>query len=665
MTLPTTIDLNPVDEDGIRAYYSDLEGKKYQGEDLLQALKPILKNGQKYHSYDQNSGKNNAIWKSYEITDRDWTLSPAGSDSVGNYDPDTGIITDYKYGINNPYQHLYYRNRGVEAGYQRAWDHHGDNNGTDREHLWAKGHGFAEKKQETTTIGAVPGARGDLHHLVAADSYVNSSTHNAYSYGFVDPTKIAEDAATAYQINNTVVVAGNYRGTSQTLGTGTVFEPQDCDKGDIARALFYMVARYNNLAGDDDTIDSGNPNLELSDVLAPAESFISTTSEPGRYGILRDLLAWHHLDPVDEYEIHRNDLIYRNYDSNRNPFIDFPEWVDYVWGTSTLDEDGRTIITRDETPTGYADPSKDVVYGYSEDPVDPPTPIPEEPEEQADVWTKAVSLSDGDEICFVNESAGYAMSDLASGNKAFATVESTAGKLSDHCLSEELGHTFSIEANNDGTFHLKYSDGHYLSYSTSSPYLGTAASGNINWTLANLDGTPLIQNTANANRWLGYNYNSGNPRFGLYANTTNYPCPSVYVKGVCNAASGYGERFCSEWTSGCKESGTYDGDKMDWEAATSAYNALSTRTQQFLTAASKDNPYVGDALAKYDYIVGKYGVDLFPDFLGRNPVSVSGALKVSQAHVSGSYIVILAILGGGAALATLLLVLSKRRRHQA
>ena len=49
-------------------------------------------------------------------------------------------------------------------------------------------------------------------------------------------------------------------------------------------------------------------------------------------GILSDLLEWNKLDPVDEYEIHRNNLIYNNYQHNRNPFIDFPQWADYIWG---------------------------------------------------------------------------------------------------------------------------------------------------------------------------------------------------------------------------------------------------------------------------------------------------------------------------------------------
>ncbi|MBQ9457399.1 MAG: endonuclease [Bacilli bacterium] len=361
-TLTKTINLNPVSETEIRSYYKDLDGKSLQGNELLKALKPILKNGQQYHSYDSG----NSVWQAYEITDRDWELSPASGTLYGKYDAATNTITNYEYGSNsspknNPYQHMFYRNRGVAAGYWKAWDHHGDNKGTDREHIWAKSRGFGK---DNGVEVKVPGARGDLHHLVAADSYVNSSTHSNNSYGFVNMSTVTDDAGSKYTIGGTKIVDGNYRGKPLNIagdGSTEVFEPQDCDKGDIARACFYMVARYNNLARNDDTIDAGNPNLFLNDEIS-VETVYSTADKPVSIGILKDLLAWHKLDPVDEYEIHRNDLIYRNYDHNRNPFIDFPEWVDAVWGTVELESDNRTTKSRDASPKGMAAPATDKIY---------------------------------------------------------------------------------------------------------------------------------------------------------------------------------------------------------------------------------------------------------------------------------------------------------------
>ena len=359
-TLTKTIDLNPVSSAEVRSYYASLDGKSLSGEDLLKALKPILREGQQYHSYDSGS----SIWQAYEITDRDWTLSPASQITNGTYDPNTNKITGYRYGSNankldNPYLHVLYRNPGVEEGYLHAWDHHGDNNGIDREHIWAKSRGFG--KDDSGTEVKVPGARGDLHHLLPGDSYVNSSTHSNNPYGFVDKNKIDDDAGKKYTINGVTVVDGNYRGTSSSIGSGIVFEPQDSDKGDIARACFYMVARYNNLALDDNSIDAGNPNLTLSDEISDATVY-STPTKAVSYGVLRDLLAWHKLDPVDEYEIHRNDIIYRNYDHNRNPFIDFPSWVDAIWGEVELGADRHSVASFDYTPKGVASPKSDNLY---------------------------------------------------------------------------------------------------------------------------------------------------------------------------------------------------------------------------------------------------------------------------------------------------------------
>lgn len=122
-----------------------------------------------------------------------------------------------------------------------------------------------------------------------------------------------------------------------------------------------MVARYNYLSGSDpDGINSDNPNLTLVQSSTVPSSYYSTTTNPGIMGIISDLLAWHHLDPVDEVEIKRNNLLYTNFTSNRNPFVDFPEWVDYIWGTANLDGTNYS-----PTPTGVADPTSDPLNQFA------------------------------------------------------------------------------------------------------------------------------------------------------------------------------------------------------------------------------------------------------------------------------------------------------------
>lgn len=354
-SLPTTIDLNDNSESEIRNYYSSLNSlsaSERQGDNLLKNLKNILKAGQKYYSYDSGT----AIWQMYEISDRDWEKSPASE--ISGYNTSTNTINGYSYGksVNgdkgtNPYIHALYVNRDVD-NQVRAWDDHLQTQwGINREHIWPKSQGF-----EAEGAG---GARGDPMHLWPGNGHVNNM-HSNYFYGFVDTSKSYTDPSISKGYTN---LANNLLGTSLTLGSGTVFEPQDCDKGDIARAVFYMVARYNYISGSDsDGIDQNNPNLELVQSNEVLASYTSSVTNTGKLGILTDLLEWNRMDPPDEFEIHRNNLLYNNYTNNRNPFIDFPEWAEYIWGST--DYDGTTFISYDESPTGYADPNSDSINGF-------------------------------------------------------------------------------------------------------------------------------------------------------------------------------------------------------------------------------------------------------------------------------------------------------------
>ena len=96
--------------------------------------------------------------------------------------------------------------------------------------------------------------------------------------------------------------------------SGTVFEPDDEYKGDIARSYFYMVACYNT------KISSWS-----------GEAF-NGTSYPGLADWTVNLmLKWHRQDPVSDKEKSRQEAIYKE-QNNRNPFIDHPEMAEYIWG---------------------------------------------------------------------------------------------------------------------------------------------------------------------------------------------------------------------------------------------------------------------------------------------------------------------------------------------
>jgi hypothetical protein len=81
--------------------------------------------------------------------------------------------------------------------------------------------------------------------------------------------------------------------------------------GDAARAIFYMTLRYTGL-----TVVNG----------APANS-----SGNRQIGDLATLIQWHRADPPDDFEMNRNNVIY-TWQVNRNPFIDRPELVEFIWG---------------------------------------------------------------------------------------------------------------------------------------------------------------------------------------------------------------------------------------------------------------------------------------------------------------------------------------------
>ena len=353
--LPTEIDLNDCTEESIRNYYASLNDKseaERQGKNLLKNLKPILRENQVCYSYDSGDD----VWKIYEIVDRDWTLSPASG--IEGYNSSTNKISGYKYNSdNNPYLHALYVNRNAE-NQSKAWgDHTQKNYGINREHVWPKGLGFETEASEN-------GARGDLMHLWAGNGKVNGSYHNNYYYGYVDKTKDYKDAKSDYEY-----LAGNLLGKSKTFGGDTlVFEPQDSDKGDIARIAFYMMARYNDIAGGD-TINSVNPNLEIvNDITSyQKKGYESSNDKTGKMGILQDLLEWNKLDPVDSFEIHRNNLMFNNYSHNRNPFVDYPQWADYIWGQSSNG-------VYNNAPTGSANPQSDAIAKGNEAPVTPSEP---------------------------------------------------------------------------------------------------------------------------------------------------------------------------------------------------------------------------------------------------------------------------------------------------
>jgi len=154
-----------------------------------------------------------------------------------------------------------------------------------REHVWAKSHG---------DFGTAMGPGTDLHHLRPTDVSVNSTRGNLdFDNGGTEHSE----------------ALGNYFDSDS-------WEPRDEVKGDVARMLFYMAVRYEGDVSDE-------PDLELNNT-------VNNGTAP-YHGKLSVLLQWNAQDPVDDRERRRNDIIYSDYQHNRNPFIDHPEWVNEIW----------------------------------------------------------------------------------------------------------------------------------------------------------------------------------------------------------------------------------------------------------------------------------------------------------------------------------------------
>ncbi|SDJ49815.1 GlyGly-CTERM domain-containing protein [Ferrimonas sediminum] len=246
-------------------YYSDaLNGDFSTPEELKTALSTIIAAGHKQLSYKQ-------VWTALTYADQD----------PGN---DKNVIEIYTGASISKHDN---QTSGSGAG---KWN---------REHVWAKSHGFPNESQWGYT---------DAHHLRPADPGINTKRSNN-DFGE------CSDSGEEVQFNG--------QGTGNYLNTTTdCWEPRDEVKGDVARMIMYMDTRYQGA----NTGTTGMPDLVAVDRLTTTEE----DSAP-LIGTLCTLYAWNTLDPVDSYEQSRNDAVYA-YQGNRNPFIDRPELVQQVYG---------------------------------------------------------------------------------------------------------------------------------------------------------------------------------------------------------------------------------------------------------------------------------------------------------------------------------------------
>jgi len=161
----------------------------------------------------------------------------------------------------------------------------------------------------TTKADSLRHGNSDAHALRAADGPENSSRNND-NYG-----------------------PSEYDGPSGNSGSFY---------GDVARSVLYMTVRYNGIE-----VVNGYP----------------TASPTGQFGDLATLLDWHRNDPPDDYEMNRNNIIY-NWQFNRNPFIDQPDLVEYIWGDKVGVNWSQSLSVNEANLSGikiYPNPTRGII----------------------------------------------------------------------------------------------------------------------------------------------------------------------------------------------------------------------------------------------------------------------------------------------------------------
>ncbi|WBV58390.1 endonuclease [Chryseobacterium daecheongense] len=259
-------------------YYSSANG--LTGAALKTELSSIITNGHQDKGYG-------GLWTGYKTTDIDKT-----------YENDGSIMDIYSEKPNgaDPYNYTPVTN---QCGTYSV-----EGNCYNREHIVPQ-----------SLFNEASPMVSDINFIRATDGKVNGMRSN-YPFGKVG-------TATFTSKN------GSKLGNSVSSGySGTVFEPIDEFKGDVARMIFYFVTRYQSKLS---SFSSGN--------------MLGNTAFPGlQTWELNVLLAWHNQDPVSQAEILRNNASY-TYQGNRNPFIDNPAYVDQIWGSQQPSNDTQAPTT--------------------------------------------------------------------------------------------------------------------------------------------------------------------------------------------------------------------------------------------------------------------------------------------------------------------------------
>ncbi|MGO2356782.1 endonuclease [Mesonia sp.] len=253
-------------------YYDSTQG--LIGYSLKSELSAIITNGHTPQSYGD-------LWDGYYTTDVDIYYENDGT-VLDIYSENPAGVDSYTYTF----------------GSDQCGNYSGEGSCYNREHLMPQ-----------SWFGSSSPMKTDIQHVYPADGYVNGQRGHL-PFGEVDNATYTSDNGSK---------KGNNVYNHPSAYSGTVFEPIDEFKGDLARVYFYMATRYENQIGSWESANDGSQN-----------TFNGTSDQVFDDWMLAMLIQWHNTDPVSQKEIDRNNAAF-DFQGNRNPYIDNPAMVAMVW----------------------------------------------------------------------------------------------------------------------------------------------------------------------------------------------------------------------------------------------------------------------------------------------------------------------------------------------
>lgn len=497
-----------------------------------------------------------------------------------------------------------------------------------REHVWCKS--LSNDVWDESYGGS------DMHHIRPVESGLNSARNNS-PYGEV----VCSSANALYyeDSNNNPVALGGHK-------ENDVFEPLDNVKGDVARIIFYLYTHYNDYSNVGGTTNGSGGKFGDLDF-----SFIVDGSEEQA---IETLLAWNELDPVSQQEEDRNEAV-ASYQGNRNPFIDHPEYADYIWGDASP---SPSFSCPSEMKLSLGQ-TKSIDYTCSEEPesLSFVSLDPDVVEVDGEGTVTALSVGEAaievealvsgelfEEIVQVSVTAesltsgAYRLLEsipepidgeyvIAYGEKALnASLEEGLDVVNnyveiaidgDEITSDVSAISLRFESR-DGGFDILTPKGNYVYWGgvdKNGLSIGSGASSStLNHFTLDEDGLG-IKGSGNAR--LRFNKASDEHRFRYYKKETYTGQQGIQIYKLeeddgLNEAISFASAFLTTVT--C-DGGFTPPSESAWAAMGEKYESISASAKAYLSSATDEKIIL--FLERYDYIISKYGTDAYPDFLGR------------------------------------------------